>query len=51
MINNTRKTAPEPLRGKCIARNKTIIIITEVSDERIQEVLRLFEDKRRTPVS
>lgn len=35
MRNNTKKTTPEPLRAKWLARNKTIIIITEASDERI----------------
>ena len=51
MRNNTKKTTPEPLRAKWLERNKTIIIITEASDERIQELLRLFDDGRRLPGS
>ena len=51
MRNNTKKTTPEPLRAKWLARNKTIIIITEASDERIQELLRLFDDGHRLPGS
>jgi diketogulonate reductase-like aldo/keto reductase len=45
------KTTPEPLRAKWLARSKTIIIITEASDERIQELLRLFDDGHRLPGS
>lgn len=45
------KTTPEPLRAKWLARNKTIIIITEASDERILELLRLFDDGHRLPGS
>lgn len=33
------------MRGKCLARKKAIIIITEISDERIQELLRLFDER------
>lgn len=51
MRNNTKKTTPEPLRAKWLAKNKTIIIITEASDERIQELLRLFDDGHRLPGS
>jgi hypothetical protein len=52
MRNNTKKTTPEPLRAKWLARSKTIIIIiTEASDERIQELLRLFDDGHRLPGS
>lgn len=35
----------KPARGKCLIRKKTIIIITELSDERIQELLRLFDER------
>lgn len=51
MKKNVKKTTPEPLRAKWLVRNKTVIIITEASDERIQELLRLFDDGRRLPGS
>jgi hypothetical protein len=47
MRNNTKKTTPEPLRVKWLARNKTVIIITECSDEQIERVLKLFDDRQR----
>lgn len=34
-------------KGKWIARNKTVIIITECSDEQIERVLKLFDDGQR----
>lgn len=42
-----KKTTPEHLRAKWIARNKTVIIITECSDEQIERVLKLFDDRQR----
>ncbi len=44
----TDNTPHKPMRGKCLVRKKAIIIITEISDERIQELLRLFDDERGT---
>ncbi len=41
----TDNTPHKPMRGKCLVRKKTIIIITELSDERIQELLRLFDER------
>lgn len=46
MRKATQATPQEPLRGKQLIRNKTIIIITEASDERIAELLRLLDDGR-----
>lgn len=43
----TDNTPHKPMRGKCLIRKKTIII-TEISDERIQELLRLFDDEQNT---
>lgn len=44
MRKTPQATSKEPLRSKQLIRNKTIIIITEASDERIAELLRLLDD-------
>ncbi len=44
----TDNTPHKPVRGKCLIRKKTIIIITELSDERIHELLRLFDNEQNT---
>nr|DAP86798.1 MAG TPA: hypothetical protein [Caudoviricetes sp.] len=37
----------EPLRYKRLPKSKAIIIITECSDEQIERVLKLFDDRQR----
>lgn len=44
MRKTPQATSKEPLRSKQLIRNKTIIIITEASDERIAELLRLLDN-------
>lgn len=44
----TDNTPHKPARGKCLIRKKAIIIITEIGDERIQELLRLFDNEQNT---
>ncbi len=36
------------MRGKCLIQKKAIIIITELSDERIHELLCMFDDEQNT---
>lgn len=48
MGKDTQTTFREPLRGKRILKNKTVIIITEASEERIDALLRLLDDERPT---
>ena len=37
----------EPLRYKRLPKSKAIIIITESSDEKIERVIKLFDDRQR----
>lgn len=47
----TNTQMPQPMRSKRIVRNKTIIIITDVSDQEVREVLRLLDKERSLPPS
>lgn len=51
MSKDTQSTPYEPLRYKRLGINKTIIIVTEVSDDRIDKLLSLFEDNPKKPRS
>lgn len=46
-----RTQTPQPMRGKRIIRNKTIIIITEMSDEEVREILRIVDKGQQMPPS
>lgn len=46
-----RTQTPQPMRGKRIIRNKTIIIITEMSEAEIREILRIVDKERQLPPS
>ena len=44
----TDNTPHKPMKGKCLIRKKTIIIVTEISDESIHELLRIFDNEQNT---
>lgn len=47
----TNTQMPQPMRSKRIVRNKTIIIITDVSDQEVREILRMLNKERSLPTS